>query len=441
MDFQPKPEPTSSTSHESFNEMSISKLVSDLRANFDKVEEVFFAREAKHKAEIGSLAVKYELERLQRLHIEDELEKKQQAYLNLERKWSELEEENKKNMEAIQKLKDENSRLEKEKCNADAEKHLNEIAAVPDPSLSKKRKKGAGHCIDKSSDVDKLNQKWHIAALDFKKVKLEANKKEKRGRLKKLEGPKPKALDSRCSPSSIADLFAALEENPTKLQEIEAIGFNSLRQIAKWFVKQDIVLYLATNYNIERNCLMTDIDEINVTSTIIARILGLPSHGDDFPKLDKRNPEHQKIKDTWAGKSTTKIREFVINCPVETQRQRVEFRRAFLLIVVKTFLCPTTTSIISPDRHLPPILEVDNPMKFNWTYQILHWLRDGIRDFQQRGVFHIGGCTFVLIILYFQRLKHGRLDICQAPEPWISEWDTEKLDAKAKVVHKKVLST
>ncbi|MED6208095.1 hypothetical protein PIB30_041802 [Stylosanthes scabra] len=168
MDLQPKIEPASSTSHESFNDMSISELVSDLRANCDKVEEVFFARDAKHKAEIGSLVVKYELERLQRLHIEDELKKKQQQYLNLERKLlddsnviaalrfrcSELEEEKKKNMETIQKkLKDENRRLEKEKRNADAEKHLNEMAAVPDSSLSKKRKKGVEHSMHGSLEL------------------------------------------------------------------------------------------------------------------------------------------------------------------------------------------------------------------------------------------------------------------------------------------------
>ncbi|MED6208097.1 hypothetical protein PIB30_041804 [Stylosanthes scabra] len=180
MDFQPKIEPASSTSHESFNEMSVSELVSDLRTNCDKVEEVFFTRDTKHKGEIDSLAVKYELERLQRLHIEDELKKKEEQHLYLERKWladisalrfrcSELEEENKKNTESIQKLKDENRRLEKEKCNADAEKHLNEMVTVPDSSLSKKRKKGVfGHYIGKSSDINRLNQKWHIAgALDF----------------------------------------------------------------------------------------------------------------------------------------------------------------------------------------------------------------------------------------------------------------------------------
>ncbi|XLU27934.1 hypothetical protein S245_064000, partial [Arachis hypogaea] len=34
-------------------------------------------------------------------------------------------------------------------------------------------------------------------------------------------------------------------------------------------------------------------------------------------------------------------------------------------------------------------------------------------------------------VLYFQRLKHGRLHACQAPEPWIDEWTANELDKKA----------
>ncbi|MED6137989.1 hypothetical protein PIB30_070121 [Stylosanthes scabra] len=180
MDFQPKPEPepgspptpnpASSTSHGSFIDMCISELVSDLRANCDKVEEVFAAKDAKNKAEIGSLSVKYELERLQRLHIEDELKKKQQEYLNLERKWlddrnavaalrircCELEEQNKKNLETIQKLMDENCRLGKEKCNADA-RLLSETVVLDSSPL--KRKKVVGHCIGESSELCILSSK------------------------------------------------------------------------------------------------------------------------------------------------------------------------------------------------------------------------------------------------------------------------------------------
>ncbi|QHO37007.1 uncharacterized protein [Arachis hypogaea] len=171
MDLRPKTEPASppipasSGNHGSLNELSISELFSDLRTNCDKVEEVLLARDAKHKAEIDSLVVKYELEMLQRLHTEDQLKKKEQQYQNLERKWlddndaiaelrircSELEDENKKNLETIQKLKDANYRLEKEKINED-ERVLNEMAVPDSPPF--KRKKGIGHCNGESDELE-----------------------------------------------------------------------------------------------------------------------------------------------------------------------------------------------------------------------------------------------------------------------------------------------
>ncbi|XLS44134.1 hypothetical protein HN51_000999, partial [Arachis hypogaea] len=40
----------------------------------------------------------------------------------------------------------------------------------------------------------------------------------------------------------------------------------------------------------------------------------------------------------------------------------------------------------------------------------------------------------VHVLLYFQRLKHGPLHACQAPEPWIDEWTTNELDKKADYV-------
>ncbi|MED6210302.1 hypothetical protein PIB30_062850 [Stylosanthes scabra] len=161
MDSQPKTEhasppiPASSSSHGSLNDMSFSELVSDFRASYHKFEEVLVA---KHKAEIDSLAVKYEMERLQRLHTEDQLKKKEQQLLDdrnaiaaLRIRCCKLEDENKKNLETIQKLKDENCILENEKCNANA-KLLNEVA-VPDSPPLKKRKKGVRHCNGESSGM------------------------------------------------------------------------------------------------------------------------------------------------------------------------------------------------------------------------------------------------------------------------------------------------
>ncbi|QHO06996.1 uncharacterized protein DS421_14g459760 [Arachis hypogaea] len=94
------------------------------------------------------------------------------------------------------------------------------------------------------------------------------------------------------------------------------------------------------------------------------------------------------------------------------------------------FLSPTSQQTVFP-WHLPPILDVSNPRRFHWPYQILKWLRDAIRKFQDENREICGGCIFVLLVLYFQRLKHGPLHACQAPEPWIDEWIANELDKKA----------
>ncbi|RYQ92890.1 hypothetical protein Ahy_B09g099132 [Arachis hypogaea] len=130
---------------------------------------------------------------------------------------------------------------------------------------------------------------------------------------------------------------------------------------------------------------------------------------------------------------------------METEQQRMTFRRYFILIVLKMFFNPTSQQTISP-WHLPPILDVSNPRRFHWPYQILKWLRDAIRKFQDENRETCGGCMFVLLVLqinyvlYFHRLKHDPLHACRVPEPWIVEWTTNKLDKKADHVISQVQS-
>ncbi|KAL4380245.1 hypothetical protein AHAS_Ahas04G0014200 [Arachis hypogaea] len=83
MDLHPETATTSSPTfasigRRSLKDMSISELISVLRADFDTVEEVLLARDAKHRAEISPLYEKIELERLTRLRLESELKTKQE---------------------------------------------------------------------------------------------------------------------------------------------------------------------------------------------------------------------------------------------------------------------------------------------------------------------------------------------------------------------------
>ncbi|RYQ85009.1 hypothetical protein Ahy_B10g104497 isoform B [Arachis hypogaea] len=70
-------------------------------------------------------------------------------------------------------------------------------------------------------------------------------------------------------------------------------------------------------------------------------------------------------------------------------------------------------------------------------YLLVQWRpsnREAIRKFQYENRETCGGCMFVLLVLYFHRLKHGPLHACRVPEPWIVEWTTNELDMKADYV-------
>ncbi|QHO00077.1 uncharacterized protein DS421_13g403340 [Arachis hypogaea] len=133
-----------------------------------------------------------------------------------------------------------------------------------------------------------------------------------------------------------------------KLAEIEAIGFDFLRRVPQWHVKQIIMLQLARAYDMETN--------------------------------------------TLRGSSPG------------------------------TFTLSPNLSVM----YSAYLLE-----KISLAVSDIKGVRDAIRKFQDENWETCGGCMFVLLVLHFQRLKHGPLHACYVPEPWIVEWTTNELDKKA----------
>ncbi|KAL4316126.1 hypothetical protein AHAS_Ahas15G0253900 [Arachis hypogaea] len=137
-----------------------------------------------------------------------------------------------------------------------------------------------------------------------------------------------------------------------KFDEIEAIGFGFLKLVPKWHVKQGIMTMLAKAYDIETSTLKLDNGNICIGPEIFQRVFRIPP-GDD----------------------------------------RMEFRKHFILLVLKMFLCLAMQHVIS--------------------------------------LWHI---DTVLDVLYFQNLKHGELENCQEHEPWLSARTAEKLSVMAETV-------
>ncbi|MED6168732.1 hypothetical protein PIB30_014195 [Stylosanthes scabra] len=176
--------------------------------------------------------------------------------------------------------------------------------------------------------------------------------------IERPNGPKQKSLDSRCSPSFINDIFVALEKKNIKLDEIDTMGFGGLKHIPKWSVDQESYFYLAKNFNLTSNYIRIDVDDIVVNVALIGCALDLPSYGLEFPTLDRKI---HAICSRWSGSTNLKLKKFIETCPMETHVQKMEFKQAFILFVVKSF-------------------------------HILDWVKDDIADFQHSGVKHISGC-------------------------------------------------
>ncbi|MED6218694.1 hypothetical protein PIB30_028780 [Stylosanthes scabra] len=125
------------------------------------------------------------------------------------------------------------------------------------------------------------------------------------------------------------------------------------------------------------------------------------------------------------------LKTFVTGCTMNTIEERREFREAFILLLAKSFLCPTTNNFISPERHLPLVVDVANPSRYNWSLQIFTWIKDSIRDFQRKGVKHLSSCMFLLVVILFQRLEFGPLNRYYGSKPWFDQWTKSMFDQRA----------
>ncbi|KAL4275017.1 hypothetical protein AHAS_Ahas20G0065100 [Arachis hypogaea] len=97
------------------------------------------------------------------------------------------------------------------------------------------------------------------------------------------------------------------------------------------------------------------------------------------------------------------------------------------------FLYPTVQHVISP-WHIDTVLDVSDPARYRWPLHIFNSLEQAIRKYQHKKNKSCEGYMLGLLVLYFQKLKHGELKSCQEPEPWLSAWTAKELSAMAETI-------
>ncbi|RYR72584.1 hypothetical protein Ahy_A02g006805 [Arachis hypogaea] len=222
-------------------------------------------------------------------------------------------------------------------------------------------------------------------------------------------------------PCYIADLFHNMETNQVqeKLDEIEEIGFGFLKLVPKWNVKQGIMVILTKAYDTETSTLKVADGVIRIGPELFERLFRILPGVDDFPPFDAGNADHVSIRRRFHQLNTIQPRDFVNQCAMDTEDDRIEFRRHFILLVLKIFLCPTV---------------------FRWPLHIFKSLEQAIRKYQRKNNKSCKGYMFALLVLYFQKLKHGDLDNCQEPQPWLFAWNAKELSAMAATIQLEAFS-
>ncbi|RYR40376.1 hypothetical protein Ahy_A09g046130 [Arachis hypogaea] len=107
-----------------------------------------------------------------------------------------------------------------------------------------------------------------------------------------------------------------------------------------------------------------------------------------------------------------------------TESDRMEFRRYFILVVMKIFLCPTTQQVHSL-WHIYPVLDVSDPRRFNWPLEILKWFDTTFEKYKLKG-----NKTYTL----FSASTIRCLDNCLEHEPWLDAWTSERLEKKVQYI-------
>ncbi|XLS71956.1 hypothetical protein HN51_028821, partial [Arachis hypogaea] len=91
---------------------------------------------------------------------------------------------------------------------------------------------------------------------------------------------------------------------------------------------------------------------------------------DEFSSQEDKNLAHVTIKRQFHIRTTTELRDFVYNCPMKAELDRMEFRRYFILVVMKIF---------------------------NWPLHTLKWLDMAVEKYKFKKNKICEGCMFVML--------------------------------------------
>ncbi|CAL4915574.1 unnamed protein product [Urochloa decumbens] len=228
----------------------------------------------------------------------------------------------------------------------------------------------------------------------------------------------------RASPIRIVRLYPHLTQEQRKM--IEDAGFGGLLKIGCPTFPLGFCGWLLRRFDTDYcELVIKGRGRIPVTADSVHRVLGIPNGGGDVKyRLDEDAMAFMSDKLGASGRYSPTVSS-IENSLKQMKSADEHFLRTFMVLVISSFLCPTTCPRISP-RCFPPLVDIKSIRELNWCKFVVEQLRKSVIAYGRKGKNSVPGCLFYLVILYLDSLDTRDTQI-PGGTPRISAWDRKLL--------------
>ncbi|KAI3785222.1 hypothetical protein L1987_44337 [Smallanthus sonchifolius] len=243
--------------------------------------------------------------------------------------------------------------------------------------------------------------------------------------------PKPKKqanLVTRCSPGRLVNVLKHFTVD--QKEAVKSMGFGSLLDLKCRTLRRSLCLWLLERFNTIRRSLEICGERIPLYPHDVELVMGLPASGKDVVTSgpdDLVAELRQKYNASNRGISVRFLEE-----RLGQPEAGDDFKRAFLLYVLGTLLCPTARLDVSPSfLHL--LTDMDSIHEYNWAKFLLDRLVREVSRNRQGKQRAVGGCLLFLQIFYYECVAIG--ETCEPGPvvvPCLSLWTEEAVSEREK---------
>ncbi|XP_076920319.1 uncharacterized protein LOC143581412 isoform X1 [Bidens hawaiensis] len=243
--------------------------------------------------------------------------------------------------------------------------------------------------------------------------------------------PKPRKqanLVTRCSPGRLVNVLKHFTDD--QKEAVKSMGFGSLLDLKCRTLRRSLCLWLLERFNTIRRSLEICGERIPLYPHDVELVMGLPATGKD---VVNSGPDvlvaelRQKYNASNRGISVRFLEE-----RLGQPEAGDDFKRAFLLYVLGTLLCPTARLDVSPSfLHL--LTDMDSIHEYNWAKFLLDRLVREVSRYRQGKQRAVGGCLLFLQIFYYESVAIGGMyEPGPVVLPCLSSWTEEAISEREK---------